>query len=68
MVLSILDTSGIYQTTPQDRQVDVIFPSPLPENTMEKLEEAKLKKELGISTEQLLRELGMEIKDSSIVT
>jgi hypothetical protein len=60
MILSMLDTAGIYQTKSQDRQVDVIFPSPLPENTMEKLEEAKLKKELGISTEQLLRELGYE--------
>jgi len=60
MVLSMLDTAGIYKTSPADRQVDVIFPSPLPENTIEKLEEAKLKKELGVSTEQLLRELGYE--------
>ena len=60
MVLSILDTAGIYKTESQDRQVDVIFPSPLPENTMEKLEEAKLKKELGVATEQVLRELGYE--------
>jgi hypothetical protein len=60
MVLSMLDTAGIYKTQPADRQVDVIFPSPLPENTMEKLEEAKIKKELGVSTEQVLRELGYE--------
>ncbi|MBN1974206.1 MAG: phage portal protein [Sedimentisphaerales bacterium] len=60
IVLSMLDMAGIYKTQPEDRHVDVIFPSPLPENTMEKLEEAKLKKELGVSTEQLLRELGYE--------
>ncbi len=60
MVLSMLDTAGIYKTKPEDRNVDIIFASPLPENTMEKLEEAKLKKELGVSTEQLLRELGYE--------
>ena len=60
MVLSMLDTAGIYKTTSEDKQVDVIFPSPLPENTMEKLEEAKLKKELGVAAEQVLRELGYE--------
>ena len=60
MVLSILDTAGIYRTLAADRQVDVIFPSPLPENTMEKLKEAQIKKELGLPTEQVLRELGYE--------
>ena len=37
-----------------------IFPSPLPENMTEKLKEAKIKMELGVSTEQVLRELGYE--------
>jgi hypothetical protein len=58
MVLSILDNAGIYKTSIEDREIDVIFPSPLPENTMEKLKEAQIKKELGVSTEQVLRELG----------
>ena len=60
MVLRILDTAGIYKTTPADRDVEVIFPSPLPENLTEKLKEAQMKKELGVSTEQVLRELGYE--------
>jgi len=60
MVLSILDKSGIYETSERDRDVDIIFPSPLPENMMEKLREAQIKKELGVSTEQVLRELGYE--------
>ena len=34
MVLSILDTANIYKTTEAERDVDVIFPSPLPENLM----------------------------------
>lgn len=58
MVLSILDTANIYKTTETDREVDIVFPSPLPENVMEKLKEAQIKKELGVSTEQVLRELG----------
>jgi len=60
MVLDILDKSGIYHTSEADREFDVIFRSPLPENTAEKLEEAKMKKELGVPTEQVLRELGYE--------
>jgi hypothetical protein len=60
MALSMLDTAGIYKTTKQDREVEILFPCPLPENTMEKLKEAQIKKELGVSTEQVLRELGYD--------
>ncbi len=60
MVLSILDTAGVFRTSPEDREIDIIFPSPLPENMTEKLREAQIKKELGVSTEQVLRELGYE--------
>ena len=58
MVLELLDTAGIYQTNSQDRNFDVLFPSPVPENTMEKLQEAKLKAELGLDKQQVLKELG----------
>ena len=60
MVLSMLDTAGIYKTDNKDRDVEVIFPSPLPENMMEKLKEAQIKKELGVPSEQVLRELGYD--------
>jgi hypothetical protein len=60
MILKMLDKSGIYRTTSRDREIEIIFPSPLPENLIEKLREAKMKKELGVSTEQVLRELGYE--------
>jgi len=62
IVLSILDASDIYKTTSSDRQFEIIFPSPLPENMMEKLKEAQIKKELGVSTEHVLEELGYETK------
>jgi hypothetical protein len=58
MALAILDTANIYKTCDADREVDIVFPSPLPENVMEKLKEAQIKKELGVSTELVLRELG----------
>ena len=58
--LGMLDIAGIYKTSEADRQIDIIFPSPLPENMTEKLNEARMKKELGVPTEQVLRELGYE--------
>ena len=60
MVLAILDKANIYKNSEADREIDIIFPSPLPENMMEKLKEAQIKKELGVPTEQVLRELGYE--------
>jgi hypothetical protein len=58
MVLAMLDKASIYHTSESDRDIEIIFPNPLPENLMEKLEEARIKKELGVPTEQVLRELG----------
>jgi len=60
MALDMLDKGGVYRTSAADREIEIIFPSPLPENVMEKLKEAQLKKELGVPTEQVLRELGYE--------
>jgi hypothetical protein len=61
MIMHLLDVTNVYSNTKDERNFDVIFPSPLPENTLEKLSEAKLKQELGVPQEQVLRELGYEI-------
>jgi len=61
MVLSMLDTAGLYATSESERDIDVVFPNPLPENTTEKLQEAQIKRELGVPQEQVLKELGYEI-------
>jgi len=60
MALSMLDTAGVYPTSESERDVEVVFPSPLPENAMERLQEAQIKRELGVPQEQVLRELGYE--------
>jgi len=60
MVLAILDKAGVYRTGEADRDIDVLFPSPLPEDVMERLREAQIKKELGVPAEQVLRELGYD--------
>jgi len=65
MILHTLDVCGVYHTQAEDREVEVLFPNPLPENMMEKLREAQIKKELGVPQEQLLRELGYQIAEES---
>ena len=60
MALAMLDKAGVYQTSAADREIEIIFPSPLPENMTEKLKEAQIKKQLGVPTELVLRELGYE--------
>ena len=60
MVLSILNTAKVFETSEAERDVEVIFPSPLPENMLERLKEAQIKRELGVPAEQVLRELGYE--------
>jgi len=60
MVLDILNKANIYKIISVDREIDIIFPNPLPENMMEKLKEAQIKKELGVPAGQVLRELGYE--------
>jgi len=62
MVLSMLDTANLYKTTEAERDVEIVFASPLPEDAMEKLKEAQVKRELGVPAEQVLRELGYETK------
>ncbi|KKN34195.1 hypothetical protein LCGC14_0796030, partial [marine sediment metagenome] len=58
LVLHTLDVCGVYRTKPSEREFEVRFANPLPENMMERLEEARIKKELGVSQELLLSELG----------
>ncbi len=60
MVLDLLDRYGIFATLPEDRRVEVVFPNPLPEDMSERLQEAKLKTELGVAQETVLKELGYE--------
>ena len=60
MVLEMLDKAGVYATNDVERDVEIIWPSPLPENLLEKLEEARIKKELGVDGDVILRELGYE--------
>jgi len=61
MALEMLDKANVFKTSPADRKVELVFASPLPENTLEKLQEAQIKKELGVPDAQVLGELGYEV-------
>lgn len=58
IALCWLDAAGVFATPPEAREIEIHWPSPLPENDAEKLDEAKLKLDIGISKEVVLRELG----------
>jgi len=58
MVLHALDIADVVRTEPQDRKVCLHWPSPLPENTEQRLREAKLKLQVGVPRPRVLAELG----------
>ncbi len=58
MILSLLDRLGIFATAPQERSTRLHWPDPLPENQRERLVDARLKLEIGIARDTVLRELG----------
>ncbi|MGB7159666.1 MAG: phage portal protein [Tepidisphaeraceae bacterium] len=58
LALAWLDVAGLFPTTPDERRVEINWPSPLPENELEKLQEAEAKVRLGVPSEVVLRELG----------
>src|SRR5690606_40459351 len=58
LALAWLNAMGRFSTRPEERAIVVHWPSPLPENVQEKLQEAEMKSRLGIPREIILRELG----------
>jgi hypothetical protein len=58
LALAWLDHAGVYATEAEERQVEIGWPSPLPENESDALEEAGMKLKVGVPQEVVLRELG----------
>ena len=56
--LAWLDRAGLFATTPDERRVEIHWPDPVPADAMEKLDEARAKRDLGVPQEVVLRELG----------
>ena len=58
LALRWLDCAGVFKTAAEERRVELHWASPLPENEMEKLQEAEAKLKVGVEREVVLRELG----------
>ncbi len=58
LALAWLDVAGLLPTTSTERAATLTWPSPLPENAMERLREAEIKARLGVPIEQVRREIG----------
>ena len=60
LLLEVLDVAGVLPTKPAQRRVQLHWPSPIPENTTQRLREAEIKLRLGVPQAQVLAELGYE--------
>ncbi|MHC4981542.1 MAG: phage portal protein [Planctomycetota bacterium] len=56
--LQWLDLVGALKTKPEDRQVELTWPTVLPVDEAEQLRNAQVKAQLGVSSQQILAELG----------
>jgi hypothetical protein len=59
-VLKALDRAGLFHTHPDERGLDLNWPSALPKNDTERLEQAQLKVALGVPKRTVLAELGYD--------
>lgn len=57
-VLQLLDQTGAFESETVDRECDVVWESPLPTDETKELENALIKRDLGVSRERILAELG----------
>jgi hypothetical protein len=60
LLLDLLDRTGIFPNTADERRLLLHWPSPLPDDPREQLETARLKLDLGLPRETVLAELGYE--------
>ena len=58
LALAWLDHAGQFRTLPNERQIILHWPSPIPVNEIERLQEAQLKQRIGVPQQIILNELG----------
>ena len=58
MVLGILDEAGVVKSLPEERGIDVNWPTALPESDLDKFNEGAAKVALGVPRDVVLKELG----------
>jgi hypothetical protein len=58
LALAYLDAGGLFRTAADDRRIEILWPSPLPDDEAESLRNAQAKAALGVPAETVLSELG----------
>lgn len=58
LALAWFDKAGVFTTSPDERQIHIHWPNPVPVNESERLDEARSRLELGVPRSTVLRELG----------
>ena len=66
LVLEALDAAGVLQTAPEDRQVRLEWPDPVPVDVRDRIFEAQAKSDLGVDDERVLAQLGEGTSDAGI--
>jgi len=66
LVLTLLDRAGVLRTRPEDRRIEIHWPSPLPEDETQRLANARMKTDLGVPTERVLAELGYDAESLAV--
>ncbi len=60
MILYAADALGVLPNESHERRVRIDWPSPLPESDSQRLQDALIKKQLGVAPSQILAELGYD--------
>ena len=60
LILHAADTLGVLPNEPHERRVRIDWPSPLPASDSQRLQDALIKKQLGVRPAQILAELGYD--------
>ena len=61
LLLHAADVTGVLPNEPAERGVRIDWPSPIPENESQRLQDARLKLELGVPRDRVLAELGYPV-------
>jgi len=63
LAFTALDRAGVLRTTPEEREFEVVWESPLPLDETKQLENARIKHELGVPRDRILAELGYDAEE-----
>jgi hypothetical protein len=67
LILHALDHAGILPTDPRDRGIRLVWADPIPEDSRDRIADARAKRELGIPPERVLAELGYGPSDAGVM-